>query len=144
MTPKIPGIGARHRAILALAGIFFAARPESLRTFGDLACRWGGRPPRGDNPGPWRDVGRPGAGQQVLPPAARAGILLLRTHGVNAFRLSQGILSNIETRQRLVEGAYPIRCSNSAPFGLILDSEPVPAGGRTLDSQGGMVLVHLP
>ena len=133
----------RLTAILFLV-LFLALFRDAPRTAADLVVTWGRVLSSGDLGPLLAQAGAPGAGEHVLPPPAKAGIALLRSFRVAAFRISPALGQDVEVRQRLVEGAYPVRCSDSAPYLLQLASEPLAAQCSRLSSTGGIDLVHCP
>ena len=133
----------RLTAILLLA-LFLVLFREAPRTAADLAITWGRVLASGDLGPLLAQAGTPGAGEHVLPPAAKAGIAQLRSFRVASFRISPALAQDVEVLQRLVEGAYPIRCTDSAPYLLQLSSEPIAAQCTRLSSSGGIDLVHCP
>ncbi len=141
MTMRI--LKPRLTAALLLV-LFLALFREAPRTAADLTVTWGRVIGSGDLGPLLAQVGTPGAGEHVLPPAAKAGIMLLRSSRAGAFRISPGLGQDVEVRQRLVEGSYPIRCSDSAPYLLQLSGEPLAPQCSRLSSTGGIDLVHCP
>ena len=133
----------RLTAILFLV-LFLALFRDAPRTAADLVITWGKVLASGDLGQFLAQAGTPGAGEQVLPPPAKAGIALLRSFRVAAFRISPALGQDVEVRQRLVEGAYPVRCSDSAPYLLQLAGEPLAPQCSRLSSTGGIDLVHCP
>lgn len=82
------------------------------------------------------------SGEYVLPVEVQTMIELLRANKVDSFRFSRGIATNDENKQRLVEGAYPIKVSPLAHYILLLDQEPLPAGCHSIMSKGGFTLAY--
>jgi hypothetical protein len=92
----------------------------------------------------WSQFSTPSAGEHVLPPPVQAGIMLLRSNHVSSFRYSPAIGKDEEIRQRLIEGAYPLRNDDQARFCLSYESEPVAPTCVILARTGGMVLADCP
>ena len=85
-------------------------------------------------------------GEAVLPQRVRAMIALLRDNQVTAFRYSDAIAppSDDTTKQRLAEGAYPIRINVEANYLLLSASEVVAHSCAVVASREGIVLVRCP
>lgn len=133
----------RVTAVMLLV-LFLALFREAPRTVADLTVAWVRVLASGDLVPLLGQVRTPGAGEHVLPLAAKYGISQLRSYGVQAFRISPALGKDEEIRQRLVEGSYPLRCSERAPYLLQLSSEPLPPRCSLLSSMGGIDLVHCP
>ena len=65
----------------------------------------------------------PGAGIEVLPPAALQGLQLLQTHQVENYKISDRMFHDLLIRQRIVESAWPIKMEDSSPYLLVFLDE---------------------
>jgi len=86
----------------------------------------------------------PRAGEFVLPPRVQAALSLLRAQELSAYRYSDRIRKDEETRQRLIESAYPIRYQENAPYLVHFADEPVAKTCRPIASAGGASLAYCP
>ena len=86
----------------------------------------------------------PQAGEQVLPPAVQSMLALLRTNGISTYRYSETIAANEEIRQRLIEGAFPVRYDAASFSHLRINGEEATPGCKPLASREGVALVHCP
>jgi len=91
-----------------------------------------------------QQTGTPGTGEQVLPPPVRSMLALLRSNRVPSFRYSAAIAANEEIRQRLLEGALPLRYVPTASYLLLVGGEQVPPACPIVASREGVFLVHCP
>jgi hypothetical protein len=91
-----------------------------------------------------RNLATPGAGEQVLPASVRTMILLLRAHGAERYRCSRAIERDELIRQRLLEGALPIRYHPDAPYLVSTSAEPLPAACTPVASREGVILARCP
>jgi hypothetical protein len=89
---------------------------------------------------PVHDLVTAGSGEQVLPPAVRDMLVLLRGNRVASFRLSPAIADNNLWRQRVAEAAYPIRETAEATHVLLVSAEALPVGCAMLAAQGEVAL----
>ena len=127
--------------ILALLLTLF---PEARETFSSLHASWAKVLASGELSLLFRRARTPRAGEQVLPPVVRAGISLLRAHRVTMYRFSPAFEKDEEVRQRLVEGAFPIRSEKHARYLLLLEQESPDRSCSPVSRGGGVVLVHCP
>jgi len=67
---------------------------------------------------------------------------LLRDNHISEFRVGEAIAQKADEsiRQRLAEGAYPIRLNLQAPHVLLIPPDVVPAGCRAVDARQEVVL----
>jgi hypothetical protein len=91
-----------------------------------------------------KDLQTPLAGEYVLPPEVQVMIALLRTSRVETFRYSAAIQANLLFRQRLVEGAYPLRVTETSHFLVYFLDEPMPGVCKTLAVREGVAIAHCP
>lgn len=91
----------------------------------------------------WEFVFSPDADRLTfLPPDAVVMIRLLEKHQSTSYWLSQGIIEQNVTFQRLIEGALPRKPTWGAPHYLYLSHEVPPAGCTPVDSSGGIQLAR--
>lgn len=90
----------------------------------------------------FRESGLPRSGEFVLPKEVQVMVGMLRAVQVNSFRFSTEIANRGPTMQRLVEGAYPIRASGTAPYLVLLEGEQLPVGCSQLVVQEGVGLAY--
>jgi hypothetical protein len=64
--------------------------------------------------------------EQIFPAKTNAALSLLRAHKTTEFQLSPALDADFIVRQRLAEGAYPIKMVKSARHWIGLTTEPVP------------------
>lgn len=133
----------RVTAVILLV-LFLALFREAPRTAANLTITWGRVLASGDLVPLLRQADMPGAGEHVLPAPAKYAISQLRSFRVDVFRISPALGKDEEIRQRLVEGSYPIRCSDNAPYVLQLSSEPLRPQCSRMSSTGGIDLAHCP
>ena len=135
-------MSARRGSFLArLAAVFLAlwcVGPLVVSERYALQRLWG---PGGARLEAVRQWASPRAGENVLAPATRGMIALLRERGVTSFRTSQGLRhADPSVQQRLAEGAYPIVQEAHAPTLLLMPGEPLPSGCRLVESRAEAVL----
>lgn len=70
-----------------------------------------------------RNIRNPRSGESVLPVPVRDMIALIREHHLPNYRFSPNIGNDALLRQRLVEGAWPVRFAPDSPHLLLLASE---------------------
>lgn len=124
--------------------LYLAWFPDTIQVFHLLNSTWFDLITDQDPRVLVEEIATPGAGEHVLPPRAREGLALLRSNGTSRFSISPPAFQDIELRQRLIEGAYPIRYAENAEFILQLAGEPLATGCSRVAAQGGMALVHCP
>jgi hypothetical protein len=90
------------------------------------------------------EVDEPRGGERMLPPPVQDMLMLLRGHGVSAYRVSPGIARDPLISQRVVEGAWPIRPDGGASWYLAFAGEGRPAGCQLLDGRKNVVLARCP
>lgn len=90
------------------------------------------------------EVQAAGGGAKVLPGNVQNMIALLAAAKAGDYRLSRCIAGNCTTLQRVVEGAYPLRLSQSSHYLLRLQSEPSPAGCTAVALKPGIALDRCP
>jgi hypothetical protein len=91
-------------------------------------------------PGTLSRVSEPRAGEEVLPTDVRGMLAMLRAAHAESFRYSKLIAGAEALRQRLIEGAYPIRARDDAAYYLSRAPEPLPAGCRVVARKAEFVL----
>jgi hypothetical protein len=134
----------RILVVIGVLFLFLASFSEVPRTFAILNVSWISVLTSGDLDVLFRQVRTPRAGEHVLPPAVQAGISLLRANQVTAYRFSMAFEQNEEIRQRLLEGAYPLRYEKDAHYLLLLEQETPDRNCSQISRGGGVVLVHCP
>ena len=87
---------------------------------------------------------RPGAGEWVLAKPVQQALNLLRGHGAKSFRISPGFAADLAYPQRLMEGGWPIRLEDAAPWYVALAGEDVPAGCSLVDRGEDALLARCP
>ena len=87
---------------------------------------------------------RPGAGEWVLAKPVQQALDLLRRHGAESYRISPGFAADLAYPQRLMEGGWPIRQENAAPWYVALTGEDVPPGCSLVERQEDALLAHCP
>ena len=90
----------------------------------------------------FRESSLPRSGEFVLPREVQVMVGMLRAMRINSFRFSGEIAKQGAIMQRLVEGAYPIRVSETSPYLALFESEPLPAGCSLLALQEGVGLAY--
>ncbi len=90
-----------------------------------------------------REFFQPRSGEQVIDKPARAAIELLRENQVTEYQASKGV-ENVVSYQRIIEGAWPIRVTDSAPVRLLVTSEKTPKNCKKLGEKDGMLLASCP
>src|SRR5215472_8426117 len=139
--PSIPR-GVRRAAVCRVLVVYFSWFPDAIRVFVSLNASWRDVVRSSHRYAIIKQVAAPRAGESVLPAAAQDGLALLRAHHVLAFNISQVAFEDVLLRQRLIEGAYPIRYAPEAPHILQLASESLVSGCSLIATQGGMALVR--
>ena len=129
----------RMLLVAAACGLSLAAFPGIVETFVTVNASLYATL-RGEKVAAWREVVRPHAGEQVLPREVTAMLSLLRKYHVESYRISPAIHEIDLFRQRLIEGAYPVRKSDGAPYLLAVRGEVLPMGFTVLDEQAGVIL----
>lgn len=130
----------RHLAAGGVVVLTLAMFPSIVRTVSLVSA-----PAAIRNAGAEFEAARtPGSGEDVLPPKVRVMIGMLKYFQADSFAYSDAIKANGGMMQRLVEGAYPIRCTPQAPFLLFLEGEPLPVGWKLLAAQEGVALAARP
>lgn len=133
-----PASGFRARAAVALAVVASLAlhdvpvRVAEFVAFERNVLRW--------RAAALPVLSEPGAGADVLPIVVLHMIRLLRDARADSFRYSPAIAESEGVRQRLIEGAYPIRARAAAPHYLSIAQEPLPAGCESVARDGDLVL----
>jgi len=84
------------------------------------------------------------SGEGILPEPARIMIRLLRSSNAEFYRYSKAIGRNDLIKQRLVEGAYPLRFSETAHHLLYFNWESLPEGCFSLTNEKGINLAYCP
>ncbi len=91
-----------------------------------------------------RQITTPNSGLHILPPKAQAGIRLLQERRLDSFRLSPAIARDEEIKQRLTEGAYPIRVLDKSAHCLLFSNEQVPSGCVVVSRTQEVILASCP
>lgn len=84
----------------------------------------------------------PRSGEAGLPPNVRTMIALLRENRVSEFRYSEGVAHGPDeaVRQRLAEGAYPIRLAPGSRHLVLVLPEALPAHCRAVATRQEVIL----
>jgi hypothetical protein len=90
------------------------------------------------------DLQTPFAGEYVLPSEVQVMIALLRAFRVETFKYSAAIQDNLLFRQRLTEGAYPLRVSETSHILVYFQGEPIPGTCKTLAVREGVAIAYCP
>jgi hypothetical protein len=131
----------RNLIVACILILILASFREAPRTFKNLNISWINVLAGGDIGTPFRQARTSRAGEQILPPFVQSGISLLRANRVTAYRFSPAFE---QKRQRLLEGAYPIRYEEHAHYLLLLDQEAPDRNCSQVSREEGVVLVYCP
>jgi len=127
--------------IIILSIVLF---PKTIRTAQQLNSSIAGIITQGAFGDLARQITTPNSGLQVLPPKAQAGIRLLQEQRLDSFRLSPAIDQDVEIKQRLIEGAYPIRVLDKSAYCLLFSNEQVPSGCVVVSRTEEVILASCP
>ena len=86
----------------------------------------------------------PRGGERVLPPPVQDMLTLLRDQGVRGYRVSPRIAKDPLISQRVLEGAWPIRPDDDAPWYLAYAADALPDRCQPYARQEDIVLAHCP
>jgi hypothetical protein len=89
-------------------------------------------------------AGAPGSGASVLPVRVQAMIALLKEQHAVEYRYSPGIEGDIELKQRLVEGSYPLRYRRDARLLVLLEQETAPGNCHVVSQAQGVAVARCP
>jgi hypothetical protein len=135
-----------HIAILlALVFLSFILFPQAIRTFIGLhRTAWTIITNSTLSISLVKQIQTPLTGEQALPPPVQSMIALLRSNQIEFFRYSETIEKNEEFRQRVIEGALPIRYAPNAHHLILFTGEPLPQNCWPIAGQEGVTLAYCP
>ena len=86
----------------------------------------------------------PRGGERVLSPEVQEAIAMLRSHGVERYRPSQRLVhwNQSPDDQRIIEGAWPIRQADDAPWYLGFADEALPAQCSLIERRDEFLLAR--
>jgi len=90
------------------------------------------------------NVFTPNSGQEVLSVRVRRIIALLQTNHITEYQFSKGLEQEGETKQRVIESAWPIRFNTSSRHFLYLTAEELNPVCVEIDRNMDVVLAYCP
>lgn len=90
------------------------------------------------------NINTPQAGEYVVGSTVTEAAAMLRSHGVERYRVSTLIANNEWVYQQIVASGWPRRLENDAKVGFVFNNEQVGAGCNVIDRRQELSLVHCP
>jgi hypothetical protein len=90
------------------------------------------------------DINNPQTGEHVLPVRVQEMLAMLRSRGVQQYRLSVSIVDDAWGYQQIVVSAWPRRLEKAAKAEFVLNVEPIVPECRLIEKQSEVSLVYCP
>jgi len=90
------------------------------------------------------NINTPQAGEYVLGSTVIEAVAMLRSHGVERYRVSTLIADNEWVYQQIVASGWPRKLEKDAKVGFVFNNEPVGVGCSVIERRQELSLVHCP